>query len=121
MFALAISMLLSDQVLGSDNWLAAAPDPRPDQMPTPVSSTDSSVPAHIQLIITCLCVLLFLFQTYTPNSRTTYVGILMNKRAVLCKALFFEVFQLLLICVTDCTQEFHYLANRKACISGLVR
>jgi hypothetical protein len=38
MFALAVTMLLSDKVLGSDNWLSAAPDPRPDQLPTPVRS-----------------------------------------------------------------------------------
>jgi hypothetical protein len=40
MFALAVTMLLSDKVLSSDGWLAAAPDPRPDQLPTPVRCFD---------------------------------------------------------------------------------
>jgi hypothetical protein len=38
MFGLAVTMLLSDKVLGSDNWLSEAPDPRPDQLPNPVRS-----------------------------------------------------------------------------------
>ena len=36
MFAIVVTMLLSDKELGGSNWLAAAADPRPDQLPTPV-------------------------------------------------------------------------------------
>ena len=46
MFALAVTMLLSDKVLGSDGWLAAAPDPRPDQLPTPVRYFDLLTHSH---------------------------------------------------------------------------
>jgi hypothetical protein len=86
MFALAVTMLLSDKVLGSDNWLAAAPDPRPDQMPTPVRYFNASSCCLRQLLsMHRRLVSMTILQTYYPSSRTTYVGILMNKRAVLCK------------------------------------
>jgi hypothetical protein len=33
------SLLISDSLLNSPNWLAKAEDPRPDQLPFPVSAT----------------------------------------------------------------------------------
>jgi hypothetical protein len=35
------SLLSSDQLLSSPNWLSAAPDPRPDQLPHPVRAPES--------------------------------------------------------------------------------
>ena len=37
------ALLMSDKALGSSNWLAAAPDPRPDQLPTPVTRPSSAL------------------------------------------------------------------------------
>jgi hypothetical protein len=59
------------------------------------------------------------------TSRNTYVGVLMNKRAVLCNAPHspnsLSAPRLSLTPTVDCQQNFHYLKNREQCISGLMR
>ncbi len=65
------------------------------------------------------------------TSRNTYVGVLMNKRAILCTAphlLNIHPILAAALCnplaltpAADCQQNFHYLQNREQCISGLMR
>jgi hypothetical protein len=105
------SLLLSDSLLKSSNWLAAAPDPRPDQLPHPVSPLHSCCPAASNAILACLgycfahlgllfpsfrraafllvfliCILVrdLIRAMQGDTNRKTYVGVLTNKRAMLC-------------------------------------
>ncbi len=130
MFGLAVSMLLSDNILGSDNWLSQAPDPRPDQLPNPVRSLQAICQNFSFSNLQFVSFSFFekpIFQSFTPTSRTTYVGILMNQRNTLCMAPihaarpFNPIPSGFLIRALVCTQQFHYLKNRETCINGLIR
>ena len=45
------SLLISDKQLMSPNWLAVAEDPRPDQLPTPVSAPSFTASISLYSII----------------------------------------------------------------------
>jgi hypothetical protein len=104
------SLLLSDKQLMSPNWLAIAEDPRPDQLPTPVSApflpllfslglcdlvAEFNLVPHLCSLILLIAIswthfffapdraLILIFQGNT--TRNTYVGVLTNKRAMLCR------------------------------------